>query len=152
MLHAFRWIDFDLRQPCIEFSRKPHVRHRGDPLGRHRHSLNVVAGPLVLYRLRRTVLVGRYGADMDFHEALLVWAQEKRRRDRGEPFTSKVIPAVRVMFKGMLDAGQTIDPSLPRGLAVGPSGTYDVDAATDEDMLTLAEDMYQENRARNALD
>lgn len=80
-------------------------------------------------------------------EALLIWAEEKRRRDRGEPFDrERVVPALRVMFEQVLQAGETIDPNLPAGLAIGRSGMYDVDNATDDEILKLAEDMYRENR------
>jgi hypothetical protein len=84
---------------------------------------------------------------VDIREALLIWAEEKRRRDRGEPFVrDRVVPALRVMFEQLLQAGETMDPNLPAGLALGRSGTYDVENATDEEVLKLAEDMYRENR------
>ncbi len=52
------------------------------------------------------------------------------------------------MYARILEGGETIDTNQPAGLAVGLTGLYDVKTATDEQILTLAEDMYQESRAR----
>jgi hypothetical protein len=86
-------------------------------------------------------------AFMDLQEALLIWAEEKRKRDRGESFDrARVVPALRVMFKHVVQTGKTVDPSLSPGLAIGGSGMYDVEKATDDEILRLAEDVYRENR------
>lgn len=91
--------------------------------------------------------------DVDLNEALLVWATQKRRRDRGEPFEADVVvAALRIMFRWTIERGETIDATVPRGLALGISGVYDVDSATDEEILRLAEDMYQQSRASDDLE
>lgn len=89
---------------------------------------------------------------MDMSEALLIWATQKRRRDRGEPIEpERLVPALRFMYAWVLERGETIDTNLPPGLAVGTSGMYDVEEATEEEILKLAEDMYQESRASDDL-
>lgn len=54
--------------------------------------------------------------------------------------------ALRTLFAGIKEFSSPVDPARPEPLAVGRSGVYDLENATDDDILRLAEDLYQQSR------
>lgn len=84
---------------------------------------------------------------MEFREAMIEWARQKRRRDRRDPFErDRTVTALRTLYAGIKESSSPIDPSLSEGLVIGHSGMYDLETASDDQVLQWAEDLYQQGK------